>query len=378
VRFLGNKRKVLPAIEALLEEEGVRGGRLLDIFTGTATVARRFREKGFTVTANDRMRQCWAHATAALVPDPDPAGTAERLRALAEAPDAVGLVSRRFAPGVTDERLFFTAENARRIDAALETLAGWRAAGTLSEAETGRLVAAVLAGADRVANISGTYGAFLKSWQPNALLRFTPALPPPVAGPAGRAVWAPAAATAALVPCDVLYLDPPYNDREYSANYHVLEALAARPFLDGPALAAFEATIYGKTGLLPYERSDFCDPRRCSTAFRDLIARSSAATVVVSYSEEGILTRDEIAAALRDGLSTLAVRHDEVSHRRFRSDKDGARRTYRVLDGRSKDEVKEWLFFARRPEAAKARRVARAGRARRIASSAVDNPAEAV
>ena len=41
------------------------------------------------------------------------------------------------------------------------------------------------------------------------------------------------------IQCDVLYLDPPYNTRQYITNYHLLETIAR---YDAPAL-------HGKTGL---------------------------------------------------------------------------------------------------------------------------------
>lgn len=351
MRFIGNKTKVLPSIEEALASRGLAGGTLLDIFTGTASVARRFREQGWRVVANDRMLQCWAQAVAALAPERDAALVSARLAALAAAPPRRGLVSRLYAPrGEADPagRRFFTPENAGRIDGALETLSGWLRSGEVDDIEAARLLAPILGAADRVANISGTYGAYIKSWQPNALQPFEIRRPPPVAGPPGWACRGDALEVVARHPCDLLYVDPPYNEREYHANYHVLEAIAARPFLDDAALRALERSVYGKTGLLPYEKSDFCSPRRCAEAFRALIARSRARAVLVSYSEEGILSKEEITGALRDGLGTTLVEHIHVSHKRFRSDRDREGRAYRVIEGRERDEVHEWLFFAAR------------------------------
>lgn len=349
MRYIGNKTKLLDEIEALLEAHGVRRGRMLDIFTGTGAVARRFRERGFEVFANDRMRASHVLARAALgprVPVRRLAALLERLRA---APDEPGVIARRYSPRGREPRLFFTEANALRIDAALETLARWRTSGEATEAELYACLASVIDAADRVANISGTYGAFLKSWQSNALNALELRAPETPPGPLGRAFCEDANELARDVDCDVLYIDPPYNDREYAANYHVLEAVAARPFLDAAELAALEGSIYGKTGLRPYEKSAFCRPRHVEAAFRDLIAGCRAAHVVVSYSEEGLLSRAAIEGALRDGLGARDVDFRPVGYKRFRSDKDGASRRYKVLPGKARDEVHEWLFFASRP-----------------------------
>lgn len=86
---------------------------------------------------------------------------------------------------------------------------------------------------------------------------------------------------------------------------------------------------------------------------------------MVSYSEEGILSREAIGAALASaaGAPAFDFRRDfrEVSHRRFRSDKatTGAR-SYRVLEGRAQDEVAEWLFYVRKPARPARRRTGRA------------------
>jgi adenine-specific DNA-methyltransferase len=151
------------------------------------------------------------------------------------------------------------------------------------------------------------------------------------------------------IPCDVLYIDPPYNVREYAANYHVLDTIATRAYLDGPALEAAEASIYGKSGLSPYRKSDFSSRLRCREAFRALVAGARARRVVVSYNEEGILSREEIEDALRDGLGAREREFRALAYKRFRSDRDRDARSYRVLPDRGRDEIAEWLFYAERP-----------------------------
>jgi adenine-specific DNA-methyltransferase len=169
----------------------------------------------------------------------------------------------------------------------------------------------------------------------------------------------------AQVECDVLYIDPPYNRRQYAKNYHVLEVIAELNSVEDEA--RYEATLYGKTGLRDFEgrRSAYClaDARGgaspCERAFADLVGRARAEHIVISYNEEGILSRE----ALERALAAVSPRFElerglvELAYKRFRSDRDqGARRTYRVLEGRARDEVREWLIYARKPRARGARR----------------------
>ncbi|MBX3467594.1 MAG: DNA adenine methylase [Planctomycetes bacterium] len=389
MRLIGNKTKLVPAIEDFLARRGVTGGTLLDVFAGTASVARHFRGRGFRVRSNDLLWSSYAVQRAYVqtggVPDlsgvlatapvrrfrrPDDLATV-----LAYLDDGLapreGLVSRQYAEGGPAGRLFFSRTNGLEIDAIHGQLLAWRAERRLDDDGFYLLLALLLEAADRVANISGTYGAFLKHLQQSArepLRLRAPDLP--LAGPPGRATRMDANLAVRRTPVDTLYIDPPYNHRQYVKNYHVLEVVAELHTVDDPA--AYEASIYGKTGLRGFEDrlSSYCRrvPRgraaSCEEAFRDLVAGARAEHIVVSYSEEGILSREAIGRALAAAAGQRAYDfdrdHEELSHKRFRSDKDGQGRAYKVLEGRSKDEVREWLFYVRKPRARRpaSRRVA--------------------
>jgi adenine-specific DNA-methyltransferase len=109
-----------------------------------------------------------------------------------------------------------------------------------------------------------------------------------------------------------LYIDPPYNHRQYGANYHVLETIAR---YDAPE-------IRGVSGLRDYTRSDYCKRKHALAAFEDLIGNAKAKHILVSYSDEGILSLSQIKDA-------LSKRGDPItyakSHTRYKADKG---RTY--------------------------------------------------
>ena len=413
MRLIGNKTKLLSEIEGFLGARGLRGGTFLDVFAGTGSVARHFRGLGFRAHGNDLMRTSYTIQRAYLTLDRYPAldgvratapvrrflgspagaqamaqaaarlGSPAQARARRDARGVVevvaylnrglepcgGLISRQYAEGGPAERLYFSRENGGRIDAVQQQLVAWREQGLLDPDGFDLLLAALLEASDRVANISGTYGAFLKRLQTSA--REPLELRPPLLdlrGPAGVAHQADANQLAREVAADVIYIDPPYNQRQYAKNYHVLEVLAELHTVADPA--AYEAQIYGKTGLLPFRDrlSDYCrratrraGPSPCEEAFRDLVAGARAEHVVVSYSEEGILSREQIGDALAAaaGLARYDYGRDhaQIAYKRFRSDKDAqGRRAYRVLDGRQRDEVCEWLFYVRKQPAGARRR----------------------
>jgi adenine-specific DNA-methyltransferase len=393
VRLIGNKTKLVPAIEDFLARRGVTGGSLLDVFAGTGAVARHFRARGFRVHANDLLWSSYvaqrAFVAQAGVPDlAGPCATApvRRFAQAGAAPletvvaylndlaPAPGLVARQYAEGGPGGRLFFSAGNGARIDAVHAQLVAWRAEGRVDDDGFYLLLALLLEAADRVANISGTYGAFLKALQASArepLRLRAPTLP--LEGPAGRATRDDGNRVVRRVKADVLYVDPPYNHRQYVKNYHVPEVLAELHTVADPA--AYEASIYGKTGLRAFEDrlSAYCRrvARRaetsCEAAFTDLVRAARAEHIVVSYSEEGILSREAIGRALAAAAGRRAFDferdHEEIAYKRFRSDRDrDAGRTYRVLDGRGRDEVREWLFYVRKAPTRRSARLTLAAR----------------
>ena len=256
--------------------------------------------------------------------------------------------------------MYIREENAARFDAMLGGLREWHHDGLLTEPETYLLLGTIIDAVDRVANISGTYGAYLKKWQSNAIADLSLRLPAIVEGPVGAGNQRDASEWIEEVDADCLYIDPPYNQRQYAANYHLLDIVARIPF--EADLPTFESSIYGKTGLVPWrEKASVLCSRRgtdCRDAFASILERTRVPRVVISYNEEGIITRDEfeeiLAAYAGVRRSKLGTVLREIPYRRFRSDADGrvastgAGRQYRELPGRERNEVHEWLFSVAR------------------------------
>ena len=200
------------------------------------------------------------------------------------------------------------------MDAIRAQIAAWSDAGLLADEEPYVLLAALIEAVPFVSNISGTYGAYLKGWDPRALKPLTlrpPALvpqrarprsPPGRRGGRGRA------------PCDVLYLDPPYNSRSYASNYHLLETIAR-----------YDAPVpQGKTGLRPDEpRSAYNAPASAAAALRALVRGARCRRLLLSYNSEGLIPEDEILAILGERGRPEVRRRP---YRRFRSDADSRRR----------------------------------------------------
>jgi adenine-specific DNA-methyltransferase len=222
----------------------------------------------------------------------------------------------------------------RRIDAMRCALEEWRADGLIDDDAFFTLLAALIEAADRVANTTGVYAAFVKSWQANAVRPIELKLPRLVRGNGCSARRADALVLAReLEPFDLLYLDPPYNARQYPGYYHIPELIATGWF-DG----AVETR--GKTGLVtdPDKRSDWSRSRRCERAFEALVATAPWKHLVMSYNAEGIIPEMTIERVLRENGRHGTYKRYRNRYKRYRSDADGANRRYRG------DSVYEYLY----------------------------------
>ncbi len=422
MRFLGNKTKLLTDIQSFLFNKGVREGVFIDVFTGSASVARHFKKNGFQVYANDLLSSCFTQAVASLEVSKAPLflGLFQREKKVFTSqkfidgflqterliqrksltvwidslskgskpkteispPDlplrlvlyflqshlkpTQGFFTRNYSPLGPEQRMYFREGVAEQIDAVSEFIRDCHLKDQLTRAETHFLLSILLDAADRRANISGTYGAFLKHWQSNTAGDLELRIPEIIESSLEHKAFQDDANE--LIPNlegDILYLDPPYNNRQYAANYHVLEILAEYHRIED--LDSYEALLYGKTGLRPYDdlKSDYCvgthsrkkNQRNVKEAFRDLLLNSKVEHILVSYNEEGLLSKSEMGEVLAEfsGDSRYDYRKNflEIDYQRFRSDRDRpgetqGKRVYKVVEGKERNRIGEWLFYAQR------------------------------
>lgn len=304
MNYIGSKQNLLPFLDEVFAEMRTGAERVFcDLFAGTGAVGRHFRRRGLHIIANDLQyyayvlnRACVGIARLpeflALQPPearglPAEEGVARVLAELNALPGLPGFLTRSYSP--VGGRLFFTEQNARHADAVRSRLEEWRAAGRLSADEYFYLLASLLEAVDEVANTASVYGAYLKRFKATARrpLRLRP-LDLPAGAPPGEVYCEDSNTLIERLECDVLYLDPPYNQRQYGANYHVLETVAR---YDAPEIG-------GAAGLREYPRSRYCRRGEVQAAFTHLLRTARARLILVSYNDEGLLGLEQLRAAL--------------------------------------------------------------------------------
>jgi adenine-specific DNA-methyltransferase len=330
--FLGNemRRRISPDCRVFF-----------DVFAGTGVVGKHFKQQGFRVVANDIQyyAYCLNRAYLGLNTAPrfsevpiDRDGPDSRLDSvltfLNRLPGIEGFVFQHYCPNGYEGRMYFTNVNGLRCDAIRQRIESWRMAGQLTESEYFYLLAILIDGMDRVANTASVYAAFLKQFKASARkpLHLNP-IPLIWSQYRHKAFNEDGADLIGRVHCDVLYMDPPYNQRQYCTNYHVLETIAR---YDRPE-------VYGLTGLRPHEnqKSDFCRKHHALPTLDGMVRNTLARYVFLSYNSEGLMPKNDIIDTLSQYGHVEVVCHN---HTRFRADQDRANRIYKT------DRVEEFLF----------------------------------
>ena len=365
MRYIGNKTRLLPFLMGTIERLELAPKTAHDAFSGTAAVGRALKDGGWRVASSDLMTYSYVFQRAYLVAQRSPSFAALRasdpeLRRALRSPSfrksiagtgALGAMSEFLARWVDAERgfigthfapaggrMYFTQENADRIDAIRRRLHEWWSSGLIQDDAYYVLLAALIEGADRVANTAGVYAAYIKRWQSNARRALTLKPEIPQRGARGSTAHR---ADATLVAestgeVELIYIDPPYNARQYSGYYHVPEVIARGWFDAVPILR-------GKTGLVADDgqRSDWCSARTAGAALAALLAATGARHALVSYNSEGLLSERDLQSVLADAAKVGTVKRFSRGYRRYRSDSD---RTGRVYQG---DLVRELLYHVR-------------------------------
>jgi adenine-specific DNA-methyltransferase len=282
IKYLGSKRRLVPVLTRLCAAADARTA--LDLFTGTTRVAQAFKQADAHVTAVDTARYSEVFAQTYVAADAD---RVDRL-ALTDAVDALNALPGE--PGYFTDTFcvrsrFFQPENGARVDAVRDAIERDHAGTPLYPI----LLTSLVEAADRVDSTAGVQMAYVKQWAPRSYLPLTLRVPELLPGP-GTAVRADALEVAAtLAPCDLAYLDPPYNQHRYFTNYHVWETLVAwdAPEHYGVACKRVDARDDAT-------KSRFNQRRAMPDALREVIAAVRARVVVVSYNDESWVTVDEL------------------------------------------------------------------------------------
>jgi len=324
MRYYGNKTKLLPFIEQVVKSTGINGAsNFVDLFSGTCSVGRHFKKLGYTVIANDNLEFSYALSKTFIELNEQPKFKTLKKELCASDNQGVfdylnnnhnfreGFIYKNYCPN--GGRMYFTDENALKIDTNRTLFTEWRDAKIISELEYYYLITSLLRGVNLISNVSGTYGAYLKHWDKRALNSLTLQQVEIIESKnKNKAYKQDANELVKNITPDILYLDPPYNSRQYASNYFLLELIAEGWFDKEPE-------IYGETGMRKYDhqKSDYASKNKALNALEDLILNSTKSQcILLSYNNEGIIPTYAIEQTL-SRIGTVQTHCED--HKRYKS-----------------------------------------------------------
>ena len=341
MRFIGCKRQLLDNIKDTVDRH-VQGARTFcDIFSGTASVAKYFKQ-WYEVYSNDLLyfSYCIQKATVENQKIPEFCNLINKIKI--DSPigflnnieiDEMETLSKEnrffqnnYSP--TGGRMYLTDINALRIDFARNKINQWKAEKLISDIEYFYLVACVVEGIPYVSNISGTYGAYNKTWDVRSNKKFELKPLSVISNEKNNCAYNENGIDLLKhISGDILYIDPPYNERQYLPNYHVLETAAKYDF----------PVLKGVTGQRPYEgqKSEFCSKKTAIQSFEKLIKNAQFKHIIMSYNTDGIMPVKDIFDIMKTYGKADTFEITSIPYRRFKSKNSTER----------KDELKELIIY---------------------------------
>lgn len=220
-----------------------------------------------------------------------------------------GFVYEEYSENGKAQRLYFSEHNGKKIDAVRQKIENWKKEQKITDNQYFFLLASLLESADKVANTASVYGAFLKHIKKSAQREIViePALFS-INDNEHQVFNSDSNELIKKIEGDILYLDPPYNARQYGANYHLLNTIAK-----------YDNFIpEGKTGLRNYNKSDYCSKSSVKNSFENLIKNADFKYIFLSYNNEGLMSENEIKSILsKYGKYDLFT----TEYQRFKADK---------------------------------------------------------
>lgn len=395
-RYLGNKSNISQEIVNLVRKVASPGDLVFDAFSGSLAVSAALRAAGFEVACNDINHFSWLFARAYFSANelPDPPGLTpmspavswaywqEELEQLThedlsdvpprhrrsdifdhycEEGAKSSFVSKRGSAG---NRRFFSPGNARAIDRALSRIRYRHWSGQISEQVRCILTAALVSAVEKVSNTQGTYHDFPRGFvDSRALKPIKLRMPDPeiFCGPASRFVGKAEDSldfARRLPRHSVIYLDPPYNFRQYTSYYFMLNLLSSYAEIEDLDEYFSGVEFVRGQNMKDDFKSTFCNRQDFIPSLRTLIQRADAEHVILSYFDG----RNHWGSFKSEDAETEGKR---LLEQFFNSDLfvDGSfdfipvdRLNYQSYGGYSAKPIQEFLFVARKSKPAEVER----------------------
>lgn len=323
MRYIGGKRLLLDDIQRVIEVNTNSVSKVIDVFSGSGAVSKRFKEQGYSVVSNDFLYFSYVLNRGTIdlnyVPTFKNLGIVnpiEYLNNLRIEDTDICLencfIYKNYSPNDDCARMYFQNKNAIKIDIIRITIETWHKNKKINDDEYFYLLSSLIEAVPYVSNITGVYGAYLKEWDIRTYNDLKLKNP--------KIIFSEKESESFNLNCndllnsvsaDLLYADPPYNSRQYLPNYHVLETIAKYDY----------PLISGVTGMRKYDnqKSEFCQKSKVRYAFEELIKKAKVKYIIISYNNESLLSTAELVNICKKYAKKDTFKLIEIDYRRYKS-----------------------------------------------------------
>lgn len=266
-RYLGNKYKLLNFIRDVVDRECEDVNTIADIFAGTGAVSSAFIDK--ILITNDILYSNYICHLAWFGKQKYSQNKVKKIILFYNNvnPSKENYMSDNFS------NTFFSYENCKKIGFIREDIESRFNSKEINERERAILITSLLYSMDKIANTCGHYDAYIKDGNLNKKLELL--LPTPETNLKNNQIFnRDANELVKEISADLVYIDPPYNSRQYCDAYHLLENVAKwdKPKVSGVARKMNRDSL----------KSDYCTSQ-ATEAFRNLINNIHAKYILLSY-----------------------------------------------------------------------------------------------
>lgn len=325
--YIGSKLKLNKWIFDIIDKEKKDEKIFFDACCGSGIVSQYAVQKGYSIIANDLMSFSSSIVNGSIgLTKPQIKKAHQYIDDINNLNGIDGYFFNNFSDKSLPPRLYFTYQNARKIDAARQYI---------EQIENLKikdyLIYCGLEAMSRVSNTTGVQASFLKKFKSRALDNFKIRKEKTFNGKIKifNLDIFELLNKKYLHTCNnkyILYIDPPYNERQYGPNYHLYETFTKN---DHPI-------AQGITGLRDWvseSKSDFCSRKTCFDFIFKIIEVAKCKKIFISYSSDGILKKEDFKNVFGDKF-----KYYETANIRYKADTSN-KRVYNETD------LYEYLFI---------------------------------
>lgn len=274
-RYIGSKFRMIDFIKETMKKEKIEYSSFLDLFGGTGIVGDFFNDQKTKVYVNDLLKSNYISYLAWFGSEKI---DKNKIKRYIDKYNSLTVLKDNYF-SLNFSNTYFSEENCKKIGFIREDIEENYTNNNLNIRERAILITSLLYAMDKIANTVGHYDAYRKMGDLNKKLELCMLdLKSNTNNKNNKIFNEDSNELVRNLKADVVYIDPPYNSRQYSDAYHLLENVAMweKNEVHGVAKKMEQNGI----------RSKYCSVS-APLVFKDLIENIDAKYIIVSYNNMG-------------------------------------------------------------------------------------------